>query len=206
MWSDWQVTQENVLREIPPLLKAIAFHLDHIEEAAGILRSLAQNDSCAPHQYPDSFSPSPGRNARMRTLRTRPIQRLDGRLRSEMSRDRHAFDGDFTPLNLVDKLLAKGVVRSLKDSRSRLRGFSRTIPRCDPFGKNRTHGFGRVEIVGEWMNDSGWSMVENRLKKAMPAPLLRQIRSVLHPARPHTKDAPLSKRIEEVLSRIPPIR
>ena len=44
VWSDWQVTQENVLREIPPLLKAIAFHLDHIEEAAGILWRLAQSD------------------------------------------------------------------------------------------------------------------------------------------------------------------
>ncbi len=53
VWSDWQVTQEHVLREVPPLLRAISFHLDHIEEAAGILWRLAKNDTRAPHQYPD---------------------------------------------------------------------------------------------------------------------------------------------------------
>jgi len=46
-------------------------------------------------------------------------------------------------------------------------------------------------------------MVENRLIKATPTPLLRQIRSVLRHARPHTKGSPLGKRIEEVLSKIP---
>lgn len=53
------------------------------------------------------------------------------------------------------------------------------------------------------MSDSPSCMVENRLKKAAPTPLLRQIRSVLRHARPHTKGTPLGKRIEEVLSKIP---
>jgi hypothetical protein len=47
------------------------------------------------------------------------------------------------------------------------------------------------------------SMVENRLKKPTPTPLLGQIRSLLRHARPHTRGTPLGKRIEEVLSKIP---
>jgi hypothetical protein len=47
------------------------------------------------------------------------------------------------------------------------------------------------------------NMVEKRLKKKTSTPLLRQIRSVLRHVRPYTKGTPLSKRIEEVLSKIP---
>ena len=47
------------------------------------------------------------------------------------------------------------------------------------------------------------NMIENRLKKSTPTPLLRQIRSVLRHARPHSKDTPLGNRIDEVLSKIP---
>lgn len=46
------------------------------------------------------------------------------------------------------------------------------------------------------------SIVENRLKKTAPTPFLRQIRSVLRHARPHT-DGPLSQKIGEVLACIP---
>jgi hypothetical protein len=46
------------------------------------------------------------------------------------------------------------------------------------------------------------SIVENRLKKSAPTPLLRQIRSVLRHACPHT-DSPLSQKIDEALARIP---
>src|SRR5262249_15506269 len=53
VWADWQIRQEHVLHEIPPLLRAIAFHLDHIEEAAGILWRMAQRDKRAPNQFPD---------------------------------------------------------------------------------------------------------------------------------------------------------
>jgi hypothetical protein len=42
VWSDWAVTQKHVLREIPPLLRAISLHLDHIEEVAEILCALGQ--------------------------------------------------------------------------------------------------------------------------------------------------------------------
>jgi hypothetical protein len=46
-------------------------------------------------------------------------------------------------------------------------------------------------------------MVENRLKKNTPTPLLRQIRSVLRHARPHTQDSPLGRKIDEILAGIP---
>jgi hypothetical protein len=53
VWSDFALTQEHVLREIPPLLRGISYHFNHIEEAAEILWRLAKSDTRAPHQYPD---------------------------------------------------------------------------------------------------------------------------------------------------------
>jgi hypothetical protein len=90
------------------LLNAIAFHLDHIEEAAGILWRLAQNDTRAPHQYPDHSRRILEEMAEYG--RYKPVRYNDwiADFTAQMSRDPHAFEGAFTPLNLVDKLLAKG--------------------------------------------------------------------------------------------------
>lgn len=107
VFSDWQVTQEHVLREIPPLLKAIALHLDHIEEAAEILWQMAQRDRRAPHQFPD--------HAR-RVLedmaeygRYKPVQYNDwmADFAARLCQNPRAFERTFTPLDIVDKLLAK---------------------------------------------------------------------------------------------------
>jgi hypothetical protein len=239
LWSDWQVTQEHVLREIPPLLKAIAFHLDHIEEAAGILWRLAQSDTRAPHQYPDHSRRVLEEMAEYG--RYKPVRYNDwmGDFAAEMCRDPHAFEGDFTPLNIVDKLLAKGGEFTESDGFTiSFGGFSLNYPAVKPV---REKALGIIEIcfnaddskvalratksishvlsgflpmIGhvvseeeiKWQLDERLtvlSMVENRLEKATPTPLLRQIRSVLRPARPHIKGTPLGKRIEEVLSKIP---
>ena len=239
VWSDWQVTQENVLREIPPLLKAIAFHLDHMEEAAGILWRLAQSDTRAPHQYPDHSRRVLEEMAEYG--RYKPVRYNDwmADFAAQMSRDSHAFEGAFTPLNLVDKLLAKGgEFTEAEGFTVSFGGFSLNYPtvrsvrekalgiveRClnteDPkvalgATKSISHVLsGFLPMIGhvvseqeiKWQMDerlSVLSMVENRLKKATPTPLLRQIRSGLRHARPHTRGTPLGKRIEEVLSKIP---
>jgi hypothetical protein len=105
--SDWQVTQEDVLREVPPLLKAISFRLDHIEEAAEILWRLAKNDTRAPHQYPDHARRVLEEMAEYG--RYKPVRFNDwmADFAARMCRSPHAFDGSLTPLNIVDKLLAK---------------------------------------------------------------------------------------------------
>jgi len=239
VWSDWQVTQENVLREIPHLLKAIVFHLDHIEEAAGILLRLAQNDSRAPHQYPEHSRRVLEEMAEYG--RYKPVLYNDwiADFATQMSRDPHAFEGAFTPLNLMGKLLAKGdefaesegftvsfggfslnyqAVRPVREKALAI--LERCLNTEDPkvalgATKSISHVLsGFLPMIGhvvseeeiKWQMDerlSVLSMVENRLKKATPTPLLRQIRSVLRHARPHTKGTPLGKRIEEVLSKIP---
>jgi hypothetical protein len=239
VWSNWQVTQENVLREIPPLLKAIAFHLDHIEEAAGILWRLAQSDTRPPHQYPDHARRVLEEMAEYG--RYKPVRFNDwmADFVTRMCRDPHAFERDFTPLNIVDKLLAKGGEFTESEGFTiSFGGFSLNYPAVRPVRekalgiieiclnaddskvalratKSISHilsGFlpmiGRVVSEEEikWQLEERLSvlnMVENRLKKATPTPLLRQTRSVLRQARPHTKGTPLGKRIEEVLSKVP---
>jgi len=107
LWSDWAVTQEHVLREIPTLLKAISFHLDHIEEAASILWRLAKTDTRPPHQYPDHARRVLEEMAEYG--RYKPVRFNDwmADFAARLSQDPREFEGSFTPLNIVDKLLAK---------------------------------------------------------------------------------------------------
>jgi len=239
LWSDWAVTQEHVLREIPSLLKAISFHLDHIEEAAEILWRLAKKDTRDPHQYPDHARRVLEEMAEYG--RYKPVRFNDwmADFAARMCRDPHAFDGSFTPLNIVDKLLAKeGEFTESEGYTVSFGGFSLNYPvartvREKALGIIETclnaddskvalratksiatvlSGFlplvGRVLSADEvkWQMDERLtvlSIVESRLNRATPTPLLRQIRSVLRHARPHTQGTPLGKRIEEVLSKIP---
>jgi hypothetical protein len=107
VWSDWQVTQEHVLREIPALLRAISFHLDHIEEAARILWRLAKTDTRPPHQYPDHARRVLKEMAEYG--RYKPVRFNDwmADFAERISRELREFDGSFTPLNIVDELLEK---------------------------------------------------------------------------------------------------
>jgi len=104
---DWQRTQEHVLREIPPLLRAVAFHFAHLEEAAGILWRLAQGERRPQHQYPDHARRVLEEMAEYN--RSKPPQYNDwmADFAGRLSRDPQAFDSSFTPLSIVDKLLAK---------------------------------------------------------------------------------------------------
>lgn len=105
--SDFALTQEHALREIPPLLRGISYHLNHLEEAAEILWRLSKIDGRAPHQYPDHSR---------RVLeemadygRYKPVHFNDwmADFAARKSRDPREFEGTFTPLNLVDKLLER---------------------------------------------------------------------------------------------------
>jgi len=107
VWSDFALTQEHVLHEIPPLLRGISYHLNHLEEAAEILWRLAKSDARAPHQYP---------NSSRRVLeemadygRYKPLHFNDwmADFAARKSRDPREFEGTFTPLDLMDKLLEK---------------------------------------------------------------------------------------------------
>jgi hypothetical protein len=107
MWSDFALAQEHVLREMPPLLRGISYHFNHIEVAAEILWRLAKSDTRAPHQYPDHSR---------RVLeemadygRYKPVQFNDwmADFAARKSADPHEFEGTFTPLSIVDKLLEK---------------------------------------------------------------------------------------------------
>lgn len=155
-----------------------------------------------------------------------------------MCREARAFEGPFTPLDIVDKLLAKEgqftesegftisfggfglnyhVVRPVREKALRI------IESClnsddSKIALRATQSISRVlsgflPMIGHVVSEeeARWQMnerlailgvIENRVKKAAPTPLLRQIRSVLRHARPHT-DSPLSQKIDEVLASIP---
>ena len=107
VWADWEIKQEDVLREIPPLLQAIALHFDHLEEAAGILWELVQRDRRSPRQYPHHARHVLDEMAEYG--RYKPVIYNDwmAEFAARMCGERNAFDGEFTPLDIVDKLLAK---------------------------------------------------------------------------------------------------
>jgi hypothetical protein len=239
LWSDWEVAQEDVLREIPPLVSAIALHFDHIEVAAQILWQLAQRDEREPRQYPDHSR----RILEEMTEygRYKPVQYNDfmADFAARMLREPRAFEGPLTPLDIADKLLAKEgkftesegftfsfggfalnypVVRSVREKALQIIEFclnsdnSRVALRATKSTARVLSGFlptiGRVvsEEEGKWQMDerlAALSIVENRLKRAAPTPLLRQIRSVLRSARPHTIDSPIGKKIDNLLASIP---
>ena len=131
--SDWQITQEHVLREIPAILGSIALHLDHIEEATGILWQLAQRDKRAPHQFP---------NHSRRVLqemaeygRYKPVRYNDwmADFAARLCQDPRTFDGPFTPLDIVDKLLAKeGEFTESEGHTVRFGGFALNYPVVRP--------------------------------------------------------------------------
>jgi hypothetical protein len=92
---------------IPPLLRAISFHLDHIGQAVEILWRLAKSDTRPPHQYPEHAS---------RILeemseygRYKPIIFNDwmADFATTKCSNPREFESSFTPLNIAEKLLAK---------------------------------------------------------------------------------------------------
>jgi hypothetical protein len=237
--ADWQITQEHVLREIPPILGSIALHMDHIEEAAETLWRLAQNDKREPHQFPDHARRVLGELAEYG--RYKPVRYNDwmANFAVRLTQDPRTFDGPFTPLDIVDKLLAKeGEFTESEGHTVRFGGFALVYDVVRPVRekalgivdaclnsaeprialratKSVSHVLsGYLPMVGRQISDeeAQWQMaermtvlgiVENRLHKATPTPLLRQIRSVLRHARPFVQHHPVSERINQILATIP---
>jgi len=239
VWSDFALTQEHVVREIPSLLRGISFHLDHVEEAAEILWRLAKSDTRAEHQYPDHSRRVLKEMAEYG--RYKPVHFNDwmADFGARKSRDPREFEGTFTPLSIVDELLEKegdfteseghtisigtfglnyAVVRPVREKALGI------VEAClnleDPkIGLRATESIARVlsgflpagvrqitDDEAKWQMDerlTALGIVENRLKKETPTPLLRQLRSVLRRARPRVKDNPLVDRIDGLLASIP---
>jgi hypothetical protein len=104
---DWSITQENVLDKIPPLLRPIALHLEHFDEAVNILWSLAQRDSRASNQYAEHARRVLEDLARYERYKPAIFNDRMADVATRLSRQEGAFNGDFTPLSIADKLLAK---------------------------------------------------------------------------------------------------
>jgi uncharacterized protein DUF4062 len=237
--SDWKITQENVLREIPPLLRAISFHLDHFEEATGILWRLAQRDTRAPHQYPEHARRVLEDMARYE--RYKPVDFNDRMVdfATALSQRRGVFDAAFTPLDIADELLAKegqftesegftisfggfplnyaaikpvrdkaiALIQSCLDSED-----AKTALRAVKSLSHILSGFLPAVVRQASEEELAWQdgeretalqIIESRLRRAMPIPLLRQIRFALRQVRPHTRENAIRQRIDAVLASIP---
>lgn len=107
LFSDWKLTQEDVIREIPPLLRFTALHSDHFQEAADILWELAQRDSRAPNQHPEHAQRALKDLAEYGRYKPVIINDRMADLASRLSQRAGAFERSFTPLDIADKLLAK---------------------------------------------------------------------------------------------------
>lgn len=117
--SDWGITQEHVLGESPPLLlRPIALHVEHLDEAVNTLWFLAQQGNQPRNRCPEDTRRVLENLAR--DERYKPVT-LNDRMADaagRFCRQEHAFEGPFTPLNFADKLLAKEG-SSLKPTSSR---------------------------------------------------------------------------------------
>jgi hypothetical protein len=105
--TDWKITQEHVIREIPSLLRVIALHEEHFDEAADLLWQLAQRDNRAPNQYPEHAARALKDLAEYGRYKPVVINDRMAELVACVIRQPEAFEGSFTPLDIADKLLAK---------------------------------------------------------------------------------------------------
>jgi hypothetical protein len=105
--ADWKITQQHVIREIPALLRIIALHPDHFEEATDILWRLAQHDTRSSDQRPEHAQRVLKDIAEYGRYKPIVINNRMVDLAIRLSKQPDAFKGSFTPLDIVDKLLAK---------------------------------------------------------------------------------------------------
>ncbi len=161
LWSDWQRTQEHVLREIPRLLRSIAFHLVHVHEAAEILWHLAQRDRRQEHQYPDHARRVLEEMAEYGLSTPPEFNEAMADFAAHLSRDQRTFEGSFTPLNIVDKLLVKEGE------------FTESEGRTFSFG-----GFGLNYAVAKPIRDKALRVVQDCLDSESPRAALRATESI----------------------------
>lgn len=239
VWSDFSLTQQHVLREIPPLLRGVSYHFNHLEEASEILWRLARSDAREPHQYPDHSRRVLEEMADYGRQKPVPFNDWMAGFAARKSRDPREFEGTFTPLHLVDKLLEKecdftesegftihigtvglnyDVVRPVREKA--LGVVEACLNSEDPkIALRATESIAKVlsgflpagvrpltEDEVKWQMDerlAALRIVEQRLKKETPTPLLRQLRSVLRRARPRVKENPLLVPVDGLLATIP---
>jgi hypothetical protein len=145
--ADWKITQDHVIREIPPLLRAIALHPDYFEEAASILWQLAQRDSRPPNQYPEHAQRALKDLAQYGRYKPVVINERIANLAGRIGEQPDAFAGSFTPLDIGDKLLAKeGEFTESEGFTIRFGGFALNYPATRPIREKA------LRLVGSCLN------------------------------------------------------
>jgi len=237
--SDWSITQENVLGEIPPLLRPIAHHVEHFDEAINTLWSLARHGDQHRKRYPEDARRVLENLARYE--RYKPVL-LNDRMAdaaARLCRQEHAFDGPFTPLDVVDKLLAKeGEFTEADEFTITFGGFALNYEVIRPVREKAiallelclnsedpklvlraVDSFARIlsgflpAVVRQaspeehsWQNaerETALRIIQARVARPTPIPIIRQIRYMLRQARPRSDDHPMRQQIDRVLSSIP---
>jgi len=109
--------QAEVLRGLPPLLRALRFHLEFIRPAVERLFPLAQEDRRAPHSYPDHAARVLDE---MASYGRQPVSFNEEMLRvaGDLAERAGAFEAAYTPLNIIDELLEREVELHDSDERS----------------------------------------------------------------------------------------
>ncbi len=102
-----EINQRDVLRAVPPLLDAIAHHLDFLNVAVSLLWQLAAQDVRPPHQYPSHASRILSDLASYGRYKPVILNERIADIMAELAREPDAFNRAFTPLEIADKLLAK---------------------------------------------------------------------------------------------------
>jgi Domain of unknown function (DUF4062) len=103
----WTITQSNVLRELPDLLRPIAHHMQYFDGAIRTLWTLQQIENRNRPTRPRDAWHSLEELAEYRRYKPASLNCRMGDLILEFARLPGAFDGPHTPLDLADKLLVK---------------------------------------------------------------------------------------------------
>jgi hypothetical protein len=237
--SDWKITQDSVLREIPPLLRAIALHLEHFEEAVEILWKLAQRDARAPNQYPEHARRVLEDMARYERYKPVIFNDRMADFTTRLSRQEGAFDAAFTPLDIADKLLAKEgqftesegftisfggfelpypLIRAVREKAIALIEYclnsedAKTALRAVKSLSHILSGFLPAVVRTASPAELAWQdaeretalqIIESRLRRPTPIPIVRQLRFVLRQAQPRTRENAIRQRIDAVLASVP---
>jgi hypothetical protein len=108
---------EEVLREVPPLLRGLRHHLEFTGPAAERLFPLAQADRRVPNSYPDHAARVLDE---MAAYGRQPIAFNEEMLRvaTQLAEQPGAFDAAYTPLDIIDELLEREVELTDSDERT----------------------------------------------------------------------------------------
>ena len=159
----WTITQSNVLRELPDLLRPIAHHMQYFDDATRTLWTLHQITSRDQPTRPRDAWHALEELAEYRRYKPAALNCRMADLILDFARLPGAFDGPHTPLDLADKLLVKEGQFTEGD------GFS--------------FSFGGFPLNYNAVNPSrerALELVETTLNSDNPRVALRAIRSISH--------------------------